>query len=370
MKCDLLLYHSVQYMPIVPDFANGNAITETNGTLRNECRQNLLNAVKKLGQGFVATEGYHPKIAYESGEGNLGDNISLLTARQDIELVVMGGRSGGALDHLLTGSETAAVIKDSKKPVLVIPKSSHLSSVRKIAMATDFHATDFNALNFLYELAQQYDARLDVVHVVKPGSVITDIEPELLFRRHMTNVDPMRIAYKQLLGDSTSDLLSHYCKENEVDLLAVTHQRRGGQIPSGVHLLDRKMRLLVNESLPGSAIGLQQVEGRQKKLHFLRIAMGGSGNHALQQGSHVPDPLHRGNRIFGSLKRQVTQFLQTFKVSGAHFQAPVNKIVVGLPVIIPVADFPGTYRIDKITTQFPAVDDEGCDTTDFGHTQN
>jgi len=227
LKADLLLYHSIQYMPIVPDFANGSLVTETNDIIFNDSEQTLLNAAKELEAHAAEPDSYQPKINCESGEGNLGYNIRAFTARADIQMVVMGGRSGGTLDHLLTGSETAAVINTSQKPVLIIPLSADLSAVRKIAFATDFHASDINALDFLAELAQAVGANLEVVHVVKPGSVVTDIEPELLFRRYLNSFEPTSVSYQQLVGDNISVLLDKYCHKNSVNLLAVTHQQHG-----------------------------------------------------------------------------------------------------------------------------------------------
>lgn len=227
LKADLLLYHSIQYMPIVPDFADGSVVTETNDIIFNDGEQKLLDACERLGKLATTPQGYQPKIGYESGEGSLGDNVRTLTARADIQMVVMGGRSGGALDHLLTGSETAAVIKASQKPVLIIPVSADLSAITKIVLATDFHMADINALDFLTELAHTLGTFLNVVHVVKPGSVVTDIEPELLFRRYLNGLDPAFVCYHQLPGDNISELVEAYCHKNNANLVAVTHQRHG-----------------------------------------------------------------------------------------------------------------------------------------------
>jgi len=228
LNTDMLLYHSVQYMPIVPDFANGSAVTETNSIIFNDCQEKLQQELSHL-EEFIAEAGSttHPKLSFLNGEGNLGDNVRTITGREDIHMVVMGGRAGGSIDHLLTGSETTGVINHALKPVLIVPFSAELNSLKKIVMATDFNAADIEALDFLSDLAEDLNAQVEVVHVVKPGSVITDLEPELLFRRHLNTLNPERVTYRQLTGTDIGKLLSQHCHNTHAGLLAVTHQRHG-----------------------------------------------------------------------------------------------------------------------------------------------
>lgn len=227
LNTDMLLYHSVQYMPIAPDFANSSAVTETNSIIFNDCQDKLQQELTHL-EEFIAEAGSaRPKLSFLSGEGNLGDNVRTITGREDIEMVIMGGRAGGSIDHLLTGSETTAVINNALKPILIIPFSVELNSLKTIVMATDFNAADVEALNFLTDFAEELNAQVEVVHVVKPGGVTTDLEPELLFRRHLNTLNPERVAYRQLSGNDVSTLLGQHCHNIHADLLAVTHQRHG-----------------------------------------------------------------------------------------------------------------------------------------------
>ncbi|MCC8426396.1 universal stress protein [Mucilaginibacter sp. UR6-11] len=227
MNTDLLLYHSVQYVPIVPEFTNGGMVAETNESLFKDSGLQLEQVAGSLQTLALPGEGYRPQIICENGEGSLAANIKELTARQDIRLVIMGGRSGGALDHLLSGSETSAVINASRKPVLIIPASADISVLKKVVFATDFQAADLVALNFLTDLGQSLDVQVEVVHVTKPESVITNIEPEILFRKQLNQLDAKAVSYKQVMGDDIGSLLQQQCQENGPALLAMTHQRHG-----------------------------------------------------------------------------------------------------------------------------------------------
>jgi nucleotide-binding universal stress UspA family protein len=223
LNTDLQLNHSVLYVPVISDYTYGSYVTETADTLFNDSKEQLNKEAESLKSLALETAGYHPEITFTSGEGNLSDNIKALSGQQDIQLVVMGGRSGGALDHLLTGSETAAVTRNARKPVLVIPETADLASLKKIVFATDFGTADISAVNYLLELALPLGLQLEVVHIVRPGEVVTEIQPELAFREYLNHRDNDQVSYKQLLGKQVSQRLQDHCHEAGAGILAMTH---------------------------------------------------------------------------------------------------------------------------------------------------
>lgn len=223
LNTDLLLYHTVQSIPVMPDFSGGPYVTEAADILFNDSKERLNKEAGSLQSVAVQANGYHPEISSTGGEGSLGVNIKMLSEPQDIRLVVMGGRSGGALDHLLLGSATAAVIRDARKPVLIIPETTELSELKKIVFATDFGSSDISAINYLLEMAQQLDVQLEVVHVALPAESVAGLQSEIALREYVNRLNDTRISYKQLSGDRVSQRLQHYCRECGAGLLAMTH---------------------------------------------------------------------------------------------------------------------------------------------------
>lgn len=223
LHADILLYHSVQSLPVIPDYSGGAFVTEAADILFNDCKEQLNKEAESLRSVTIKTGGYHPKISCINDDGTLGDNIKKLSGQQDIQMVIMGGRSGGALDHLLTGSETAKVIRGSQKPVLVIPAKANLDILEKIVFASDFSAADISAVKYLLEMAHLLGVRLEIVHVVPVGEVVTNIQPEIAFREYLNQLDNNRVSYQQLHGDHISQLLQEHCRVASADVLAMTH---------------------------------------------------------------------------------------------------------------------------------------------------
>ena len=223
LKSDLLLYHSVQYVPFVTDYTYGSVITETADTLFKESKERLNKEAESLQPLTIHMPGYHPQITSESGAGNLGANIKVISGRDDISLIVMGGRTGSTLDHLLTGSETAAVINNIRKPVLVIPEKADLQELNKVIFATDFSTADIQAIDFLMDMAHLLDFQIEAVHIIKHGANAIGIEKEVACRKYLSNLDQQIISYKLISGNHIVPRLQDYCKETGANLLVMTH---------------------------------------------------------------------------------------------------------------------------------------------------
>lgn len=225
LNMDLLLYHSVQYIPIVPDYGYGSTVTETPVPLFKDSKEQLAAEAERLNLLASTTSGYKPEVRYFSGEGSIGENIRELSGQSDIRFLIMGGRSSSALDHLLNGSETTTVIRVAKKPVLIIPETARLDLVKKVCFTTNFASADIPAIHFLLGLAQVPEFQLEIVHVLLPQDMSTKIQPELTFRDYLEKLDNPAISFRQLSGDHIGSRLEAHCRETGVDLLAMTHGR-------------------------------------------------------------------------------------------------------------------------------------------------
>lgn len=216
----ILLYHTLPYIPLIPSDIGGPYVAETASILFEDSKERLIQEADRLRETAVITPGCAADIEEKNGEGSLGDAIADLTADPEIEMIIMGGRSGGAMDHLLTGSDTAAVIRKSYKPVWVIPLVADWDIPKKIVFATDFGAADRQAVDFLLELVKRLGAQLEIVHVIRHGEVVTEIGQELAFREFLIH---RGLACTQVFGEDVHNGLRRYCSKNGADMLAMAH---------------------------------------------------------------------------------------------------------------------------------------------------
>lgn len=217
----MLLYHTLPFIPLIANDLEPY-VTEAPTLLFEDSKEHLTQEAEKLKMLAAAAGGLQAQIEYKTGEGTLADVISELSADADIELVVMGGRSGGAMEHFLTGSETSAVIQKARKPVLIIPTTAEWDIPKKIVFATDFKQEDKPAISFLVKLSERLGFKLDVVHVLRNGGIDSDIGREIAFRDYLVRE---QLTCNQVFGENVIQELKQYCREQNADVLAMYHGR-------------------------------------------------------------------------------------------------------------------------------------------------
>jgi len=229
---------SAKYLPVEITLLHafeltGNVYTDYMG-VNQEFNQTLLDKVKEelfsLEKSIKDQEGLIVKTAiYKS---NVKEAILEACAENNIDLVVMGTLGASGLKEKLWGSKTASLIGDSKVPVLVIPCNYKWHKPNKILVATNQFEKDQTILDFIFELASLYQARVQV-------AVFTDenddnAEAFLEHGRKIPAYEKMlKEQYKEdtitaihLYGNEFEETLHDYIKKYEIDILAmVTYPR-------------------------------------------------------------------------------------------------------------------------------------------------
>ncbi len=106
--------------------------------------------------------------------GLVGDVISELIKETDADLLVMATHGRSGLGRLLLGSVAEEVFRRASCPVLTIgPKASslapHEAEFKEIIFATDLSPQSL-AAPYALSLAQEFQARLTLVHIVPPDA--------------------------------------------------------------------------------------------------------------------------------------------------------------------------------------------------------
>lgn len=219
LNADIILYHILPYIPVILSNSEGPLMTESTDILFEDSMEHLKKEADDLRQLCEKIAGCHTQIDCRNGDGSVADNVREMSGV--IDMVIMGGRSGGAINHLLAGSETAAVISKACKPVLVIPVAANWDIPKKVVFATNFQVVDLPAMDFLLNLAEALNFQMDIIHISSPDEVIIEIGPEVAFRKYLAH---RGLSCIRVFSEELQPALQHYCMENNVDLLAMTHQ--------------------------------------------------------------------------------------------------------------------------------------------------
>ena len=109
-------------------------------------------------------------------KGRPADEISRLALKEKINMVITANHGKSGINRLLIGSVTEKLMKTLHCPFLVmhtrdhdfIPRDGYEMKLKKILVGCDFSHSSKLAFDYGLSLAQEYQAKLYLIHVIKP----------------------------------------------------------------------------------------------------------------------------------------------------------------------------------------------------------
>jgi nucleotide-binding universal stress UspA family protein len=225
---DLILFHA--YDTLVASASETSGVRYYDYAAAARAEQSQLEPMAEQ----VRREGVQCEIVVRPGLA--ADQVLAFTREREIDRIVMGTHSPGAIGKLLVGSVAEAVLRTAKVPVYivgpeVVDGSYRSFATRTILCAVSRHEARTVVVPFSAELAAQHGARLVLQHVIRPqdraevlaGRSLDEIEQELL------NLVPLRLRHKidiqavVVPGDPTEELL-YQSRSQEADLIVLGAQ--------------------------------------------------------------------------------------------------------------------------------------------------
>ena len=226
LPVEITLLHAFEVM--------GNMYTDNMG-VNKDFNQSLLEEVHDklalLKSSIEDTEGV--VVTTYIFKGTLNEAIFKTATDKNIDLIVMGTLGASGIKEKLWGSKTAAVIGNSKVPVMVIPYEYEWKKPEKILMTTSHFEKEPAILDFLFEVAELYMAQVQVAIFTDEdeGNAITLLEQDLKIDQYEKMLKEQykeeTLVARQLFGKEFEETLDDYIGQNKIDILAMfTYQRK------------------------------------------------------------------------------------------------------------------------------------------------
>jgi nucleotide-binding universal stress UspA family protein len=196
---------------------------------------------------LAAFGGIQPKVIIE--DGDIHSCLQAAIQEEKIDLVVIGttGRSG--LGKLLMGSVAEEIFRDVSCPVLTVgPHSPSAPApdgrLREILYATDFSPEAEAAASYAVSLAQEFQARLTLMHVIsaqKPGELVGAWQLSASIEQLLRKLVPAEAEswckpeYIVECGDAAEKILE-VSKQRNTDLIVLGARPESGFPGAGTHL--------------------------------------------------------------------------------------------------------------------------------------
>ncbi len=160
-------------------------------------------AVERQVAEFVAHTPGAGDVAVQVCEGiNIREEILHQAEAVRADLLVLGSHGLTGVKRLVLGSVAENVLRHSLTPVLIVPPHASAAAAsgvpfKRIVCAVDFEADSYRALRYAFDLAQESDAELTLLHAVTMPAVHVGAE-ELAIEVESIRDTAMRSARERL----------------------------------------------------------------------------------------------------------------------------------------------------------------------------
>lgn len=142
----------------------------------------------------------------------------------DADLIIMGTLGASNMSKQVLGSTTSKLIKNTKFPVLAIPRDSHYSDIDNVVVAVDaLTMSVLNTLNPMINIAQKSKLNIELVHVSNQ-QIHTDIDPTI-----KDYLDGLAVPfnYTKIQSDQVMESILDFAHEKGNSVLCLVSRHRG-----------------------------------------------------------------------------------------------------------------------------------------------
>ena len=177
--------------------------------------------LKEKAERLKSTQFLKGSVTYFAETGDLKSHVIQYNKQYNVDLIVMGITGHDTkFTQTLFGSNAVSLSKESKVPILIIPKGYTYKNIQTIAYACDYDSKSVsgNYLTTVKQLCHLFDANLNILHVIPENHLINEIEAEVDLHIEKTMEQTPHKTYI-LLEDSASEAVIDFVRSHDVDII-------------------------------------------------------------------------------------------------------------------------------------------------------
>jgi len=219
VKAEIILFHAV-YVEAMPrastSFRSGQLMTAMSESTLADLEALAAKLKEDVGDDLDVSLRMEVGLPMEAA-------VESYVAENKIDLIIMGTKGASGLKKMLMGSNTAAVIANSKIPVIAVPELAYFNNIHKIVYASDLQDVD-SEIEALLPFARLFDASIHLLHIAQPQTE-HPVEAEILEKALIDNYQYPDIKVHILESDNVIEAIDAFIAANGANILAMfTHK--------------------------------------------------------------------------------------------------------------------------------------------------
>lgn len=223
MNSRLVVLHVFDNLTILGTDSLGQPVLDFDGTIYKQHRMQL----KKFCEDHLSSDGEIPKLQLQATENSsVVKGILSIAEEWHAQIIVVGTKGESAIREMILGSTTKQLIKRAPCPVMAIPANLEYKSPRTIVYATAFEEEDVYALRKLSEMAQAFDANIEVVHISTKKEYEGTEQMEWFKEALYKKVSYAKIDFKCFFSDNILQSLQQFLEEVDADMVVMLEREK------------------------------------------------------------------------------------------------------------------------------------------------
>lgn len=227
LKARLVVFHVYDIPPVGTSNIRSSeqlkvlAMKEQKELLKNYCLTNLNQNLNKS------------QLSCEVAENtSISNGIRDRIQKYPVDLLIVGMKDEHTARGFFSGNIANKLIDKNICPILIIPPEYNYKSIEKITYASDFESADIIAIEKLAEIAEQYDAEIEVVHIPTLEEYAAMQQMEWFKELLGAQVPYKKISFHMVLANSIEQGLRMHIGDENADLLAMLERENKGLFAS------------------------------------------------------------------------------------------------------------------------------------------
>ncbi|OAD45398.1 universal stress protein [Polaribacter atrinae] len=168
------------------------------------------------------------QVKYFIKLNNPFEGIQKYADKVDADLIIMGSKGHSELEEMLIGSNTEKVVRNSKRPVIVVKKDCEKFKLKKLVFASNFKEENKEVFGKLVNFAKIFNSNIHLLKINTPANFQPTSEAKQKIKDFITDFNLPKYKINVYSDVSVEKGILNFATDINADLIALsTHGRSG-----------------------------------------------------------------------------------------------------------------------------------------------